>query len=131
MAGVDILELAQLNEGCVAEGSVAFVERVNRLHDFLTAFGVFPTKRAVMYGQTHRLFCGLLLIIHDEFDGKFCLSSRNLSELAKLPVGSGVVAYLDAMVAATLLQYNDNSYQFLNVLNMASRKLTIEEEISA
>jgi hypothetical protein len=128
---VDILELARLREGCVAEGSVEFVERVSRMHDFLTAFKVLPTKRAVMHGQTHRLFCGLLLVIHDEFDGKFSLSSRNLSELAKLPLGSGVVAYLDAMVAATLLQHDDKAYQFLHVLNMASRKLTPAEVISA
>lgn len=128
---VDILELARMNEGCLVGGSVEFVERVNRLHGFLTACGVFRSKRAIQHAQSHRLFCGVLLIIHDQFDGEFSLSSRNISELAKLPLGSGVVAHVDAMVGSTLLRQNGQNYSFLPVLRTASRKLTAAEVINA
>lgn len=128
---VDVLELARMNEGCLADGSVEFVERVSRLQGFLTACSVFPSKRAVQHAQSHRLFCGLLLIIHDQFDGEFSLSSRNISELAKMPLGSGVVSWLDQMVANTLLQQDGDTYTFLYVLQKASRKLTAAEVISA
>lgn len=129
--GVDILELARMNEGCLVDGSVEFVERVNRVHGFLTACGVFPSKRAVQHAQSHRLFCGLMLIIHDQFDGEFSLSSRNISELSKLPLGSGVVSHLDEMVANTLLRQQGQNYWFLPVLKTASRKLTAAEVINA
>lgn len=128
---IDILELARIHEGCLNEGSVEFIERVNRLHGFMTACGVFPSKRAVQHAQSHRLFCGLLLIIHDQFEGEFSLSSRNISELSKLPLGSGIVSHLDAMVANTLLRQQGQNYSFLPVLRTASRKLTASEVINA
>lgn len=131
MRYVDILELSQLHENILHKAGVELIERTNRLHGFLTAFNVLPTKRASQFGELHHMFCAVLLVIHDNYDGKFSLSTRTLSELAKLPIGSGLVSYLDAMVTATLLDQDDSEYTFLNVLKQACRHLTIEEVISA
>ena len=128
---VDILELSQIHDNILQTAGVEFMERVNRLHGFLTAFNVLPTKRASQFGELHHTFCAVLLIIHDKYDGQFSLSIRTLSELTKLPIGSGLVSYLDEMVAATLLDRDGGDYQFLHVLKQACRHLTIEEVISA
>lgn len=109
--------------------SLEDLERAAQLNSYLTAESVLPTQRKVQYGNQHSLFCGLLLIALDKHEGTFTLSSRDTTFLSKTKVGSGVIGFLERMVALDLLDQHNNTYTIKPKLQAHMRHLSDAEII--
>ena len=128
---VDILELADQHETFFVSQPLEQLERAIRLAGLLSAFGVTPTKRAVQNGHLHQLFAAVLVVIHDGYEGEFSISTRNSTELAKLPLSSSVVSWLAKCVEQELLLFDPRTgvYKLSNTLRQAARPLTALEVV--
>lgn len=109
--------------------SLEDLERAAQLNTYLTAEGILPTQRKVQYGSQHSLFCSLLLIALDKHEGTFSLSSRDTTFLSKTKLGSGVITYLERMVASDLLDLHNNTYTITPRLQQHMRHLSDAEII--
>lgn len=128
---IDILQLAESNDNYFTTQPLERIERACSAASLLAAFGVTPSKRAVQHGHLHQLFAGMLVLIHDDHDCQFILGSRDTSQLAKQPLSSGLVNWLDTAVEQGLLLQDGQCYRFTTTLKHACRHLTDAELINA
>ena len=130
-AQVDLLDVAEANDNFFVVGTVEQVEQATRIASLLTAFGVLPLRRQSQHNSAHMLFSASLLIVATKYQGVFELSTRDSSQLARLPLGSGVLQWLQKAVEAHLLILDGQTYQLSPVLLRASEPLSDVEVINA
>lgn len=94
---IDLLQLSYANDSFFHSRPLEDIERAGRMSDFLTVISVLPLRRKVQWGQSHMQFAACLIVVMDEHGGKFQLSTRDVSQLAKSPLSSAVVGCQNQM----------------------------------
>lgn len=130
---VDLLDLASTHECFFTTSDVALLERANKVHSLLTATQVLPHLRKTLYGGSHSLFAALLVVVADHYEGRFHLSTRDSTALAKEVLGSSVTKWLQAAVKQNLLIHDQKTgvYQITTTLKIAAKPLSDIEVINA
>ena len=129
---IDLLHVSYENDSFFHTRPLEDIERASRMADFLTAISVLPVKRKVQWGQAHMQFAACLIVVMDEHSGKFQLSTRDMSQLAKSPLSSAVVGWIDSMAALGMLTpVQGGGYSMSPELRLEGRKLLPEELVNA